>query len=373
MPSVSVATQIGSLGPVPLSLTHAPPSSSPVISRPPQASGDPIRERLSYLPSSRSHLPKPQRKFITQTSAPIGVCSGTGTKPVKSSLKCSRSWGYHDRTVSAPAAPNARANSLPPCPKIVRFKDKDDKLESVCFFRAKGRPSSIFGPHSDTETEGERENGPLTQHGAERPLLKVIEMSPIPSQRTAPDSNVHLESISLLPALPPLLRGTVLVRNIAYEKHVTARFTTDSWTTTVETQASYIGGGPSDNDGTWDRFAFTISLEWHAGLASSPTPRTLLLSVRYTVPRVGEWWDNNGGEDFRVVFGPTARSTIPSWAGSALMSDAPFVKAAAFPRWPLVVSRCENASVTLTRAQVKLTHYAAPAAPVATNRRLHAV
>jgi hypothetical protein len=23
--------------------------------------------------------------------------------------------------------------------------------------------------------------------------------------------------------------------------------------------------------------------------------------VRYTVPGVGEWWDNNGGADFRIV------------------------------------------------------------------------
>jgi Carbohydrate/starch-binding module (family 21) len=361
MPYVPVATQISCLNPIPLSL-------SPVISsRPPQAPADPAGERLS-LPTSRCHLPKHHRRFIPQTSTPI-VCSGT--KPTKSSLKCSSAWGYR-----TPSTPNARTNSLPPCPKIVRFKDKDGELESVCFFRAKGRPSSIFGPHSDTETEGERENGPLAlaQRAAELPLLKIIEVSPIPSPRTAPDSNVYLESISLLPARPPLLRSTVRVRNITYEKRVAARFTTDSWTTTVETQASYIGPGPSDNDGTWDRFAFTISLEWHAGLASNPAPRTLLLAVRYTVPCVGEWWDNNGGEDFRVVFGPTARSTTPpSWAGSALMSDAPFVKAATFPRWPMVVSRCEKSPFTLTRAQVKLTHYAAPAAPVTTNRRLHAV
>jgi hypothetical protein len=52
--------------------------------------------------------------------------------------------------------------------------------------------------------------------------------------------------------------------------------------------------------------------------------------VRYTVPGIGEWWDNNGGDDFRIVLGP-ARSTPP-----ATMSDAPFVNAAAFP---LVSSR----------------------------------
>jgi hypothetical protein len=116
----------------------------------------------------------------------------------------------------------------------------------------------------------------------------------------------------------------VRVRNIAYEKLVTARFTTDGWETTVDTQAHYIG-----NDGTWDRFAFTISLEWHAGLAS-PMPRTFLLAVRYAVLGVGEWWDNNGGDDFRVALGPT--KSISSWLSSTTVSDARFVTAAAFPR-----------------------------------------
>jgi hypothetical protein len=193
-----------------------------------------------------------------------------------------------------------------------------------CFFRATGRPCSIFGLPTDTETESEQESA--TQRDADA-LLKVIEISPIPSPRTSPDSNVQLESISLVPAQPPLLRGTVRVRNIAYEKLVTVRFTTDGWETTVEAQAHYNGNSPSD--GTWDRFAFTIPLEWHAGLAG-PTPRTLLLAVRYAVLGIGEWWNNNGGDDFRIVLDPT--KSISSWLSSTIMSDARFVTAAAFPR-----------------------------------------
>jgi len=87
------------------------------------------------------------------------------------------------------------------------------------------------------------------------------------------------------------------VRNIAYEKCVAVRFTTDGWTTISEAHARYVG--PLPDSGTWDLFAFTIPL--HA-------PRTLLLAVRYAVPGDGEWWDNNGGNDFRVVLAP---ATLP--------------------------------------------------------------
>ncbi|KAI0246213.1 putative phosphatase regulatory subunit-domain-containing protein [Lactifluus subvellereus] len=305
---------------------------------PPQAREDSVGKRSSSLLSPRSS--QCDRKLTTQTPAPIISC----TKPLKSSLKYSSPRFYRTGwTASAPALPSARANSLPSRPKSVHFKDKDSELESVCFFRATGRPSSIFGSHSDTETETERENAPSTQSGAGA-LLKVIEISPIPSPHTAQDSNVRLESISLLPARPPLLRGTVRVRNIAFEKHVVARFTTDGWTTTSDTHARYIGTtSAGSGDGTWDQFAFTISLGSHAGhTGAAPCP--LLFAVRYTVPGVGEWWDNNGGDDFRIVLGP-ARSP-PPWAGPAIMSDAPFVNAAAFPRWPLVASRRVNAPPT---------------------------
>jgi hypothetical protein len=78
---------------------------------------------------------------------------------------------------------------------------------------------------------------------------------------------------------------------MAFEKSVAARFTTDNWTTVSEAHARYVSPAPDACD---DLFAFTIPLE-------AAQPRTLLLALRYAVPGVGEWWDNNGGADFRVV------------------------------------------------------------------------
>ncbi|KAH9169675.1 putative phosphatase regulatory subunit-domain-containing protein, partial [Lactarius sanguifluus] len=203
---------------------------------------------------------------------------------LKSSLKCSRGRRV---IVSEP--------STPPGPKSVRFKDTDGELESVCFFRTTGRPYSISHPrsHSDTETETDNTDGAsTTQRG--RTTFTLAEVSPIPSPQTPPESHVHLESIALLPARPPFLRGIVRVRNLAFEKSVSVRFTTDGWATVSEAHARYVGPAGT---GDWDLFAFTIPLE----APPLQQPRTLLLAVHYAVPGTGEWWDNNGGADFRVV------------------------------------------------------------------------
>ncbi|KAF8267041.1 putative phosphatase regulatory subunit-domain-containing protein [Lactarius quietus] len=216
--------------------------------------------------------------------------------PLKSSLKYSRSC----RATSEPSTPPTRSpasHSPPPTPKNVRFRGEDSELESICLFRSTGRPSSISNPrsHSDTETETDADSLFAAQQFGGTICTKV-DMSPIPSPHTPPESNVRLETLTLLPALPPLLRGIVRVRNISFEKCVAARFTTDDWTTISEAHACYISPAPDEGVGAWDRFAFTIPV---------PTPRTILLAVRYTVPSAGEWWDNNGGADFRVVLAAT--------------------------------------------------------------------
>jgi hypothetical protein len=107
----------------------------------------------------------------------------------------------------------------------------------------------------------------------------------------------------------------VRVRNISFEKSVTARFTTDGWTTVSEAHAHYVRPAPDK----WDLFAFTIPL-------GAVHPRTLLLAVRYTVPGTGEWWDNNGGADFRVVLAgatPSRPAPAPGFGVGGVNADVP--------------------------------------------------
>jgi hypothetical protein len=181
----------------------------------------------------------------------------------------------------------------------------------------------------------------------------------------------------------------VRVRNLAFEKRVAARFTTDGWTTVSESLARYMGPAPpapgqggSDSDGsgssTWDRFVFSISLELCARPPGA-APRTLLLAVRFTAPGVGEWWDNNGGEDFCVVLAakkaavaaageskPAARTGAVFGGGS----DAP--PAEFFPRRrSQTPSRSDGGQASLVAcARPLLTPYTVPAASAVTSRCL---
>ena len=250
--------------------------------------------------------------------------------------------------------------------KNVHFKEKGDGLESVRLFCHKGRPISVSKPTLNTETESEvteSESSPFPfppiRLGPSTSLSEIADCSPIPASSPSPDANVHLESVTLLPCrpqvlpstslseiadcspipasspspyanvhlesvtllpcLPQVLQGTILVRNIVYEKDVGVRFTFDGWTTVSEVLAAYTGPiaametlagsnqgktveedlvGPSEASG-WDRFNFAIRL---GDYDPSIWRRTLFLAIRYSAPGVGEFWDNNSGKNYRITF-----------------------------------------------------------------------
>jgi hypothetical protein len=206
-----------------------------------------------------------------------------------------------------------------PSLKNVHFAEEKDKLESVCVFRRSARPASLCSPHEDTETEAEDENGispdsfPLTNTRFTRTTFYLDHTtSPIPSLFSSPDANIYFESIALSsPDSMPVLTGFVVVRNIAYEKRVAARFTMDSWQTTSEVVMRHVVSLPSippaiiigcagrdrRRDG-WDRFTFTIRLEDHVFTLQE---KVMWLVVMYSTAS-GEWWDNNEGHNYRVGF-----------------------------------------------------------------------
>ncbi|KAM9481883.1 protein phosphatase 1 regulatory subunit 3E [Clarias gariepinus] len=87
------------------------------------------------------------------------------------------------------------------------------------------------------------------------------------------------------------ISGVVRVLNLAFEKHVTLRYTLNNWLTFVDVPASYV---PNSSDGGSDRFQFKIVTP--AFLESSGS---LQFAVRY---RVGpdDYWDNHDGKNYRV-------------------------------------------------------------------------
>ncbi|KAI9011897.1 putative phosphatase regulatory subunit-domain-containing protein [Phycomyces nitens] len=106
---------------------------------------------------------------------------------------------------------------------------------------------------------------------------------------------VSLESIIFDPVVY-ILRGAIQVQNIAFQKTVTLRYSTDAWATWTDVGAIYKEsvGGDCENSAL-DRFVFSINISPATDLLTTQ----LSMAVRYQV-REREFWDNNGGKNFRV-------------------------------------------------------------------------
>ena len=279
------------------------------------------------------------------SSHPVLLANG---KPLKSSLKSSSSAptistyprAVHLRARSAPSTPH---DEISVCtPKNVHFAEKDG-LATVRVFNRSAKPASLSHPTAgdDTETETDSEFSSRTSFPFPRfptspppPATHSFQIDystpgatySIPAHNPPPYANVHLESLHFPPPpspshhKAPFLTGTLLVRNVAYEKQVALRFTLDDWQTTSEVLARHVSSlsdlplalaprTPGDTVGalassphSWDRFAFTIRLEDYAHKLNE---RVLWIVARFTTP-AGEWWDNNSGSNYRVGFRPSS-------------------------------------------------------------------
>lgn len=292
-----------------------------------------------------SPQPQPSRVSSTARILPNG-------KPLKSSLKSSSSTLSIPATPLEPQRPNnhlhLRSRSEPSTPtshtpKNVHFPDTDVGLASIRIFSRSARPAAVSTPEGDeTETEGEDQPSsgfPFPKFPSPTPNFEMdtATSSLVPITNHLPHSNILLESLTFSHAsskgASPHLSGTLLVRNLAYEKHIAVRFTLDEWQTVSEVRAQYVVSIPSlpsafissssskatvgnlialgaDIRG-WDRFSFIIRLEDYAHSLGS---RVLWLAARYRVHSMyptssteisgsgGEWWDNNNGGNYRVAF-----------------------------------------------------------------------
>ncbi|KAI0248371.1 putative phosphatase regulatory subunit-domain-containing protein [Lactifluus subvellereus] len=376
------------------------PVDSPSVPFPTTSPTSPVLVTTSNLPIQR-----------TPSSTSIILSNG---RPLKPSLKSASSSSIADDMATS-AARHARAQSMPSTPahgsKNVHFKEKDDGLESVRIFRRTGKPVSVSKPTSDTETETEPEpsaypfpRGSSNNFGSSgSSLSEIANCSPVPALNPSPYANVHLESVTLPPARPPVLRGTVLVRNIAFEKHVGVRFTLDDWTTVSEVLAAYAGPvAPSEtlagtNQGKtvgdligslatsgWDRFNFAVKLEDYEAYLWQ---RTLYLVIRFSAPGTGEWWDNNSGDNYRITFRAHSGPAQPERRrGVSVPSTAPFLLSSGPsppltsrvsvhdeprptfcpPLRPPIIPRSASLPITTSTTvgfRLNLRHYAAPTPP----------
>ncbi|KAF8549775.1 hypothetical protein OG21DRAFT_544007 [Imleria badia] len=157
------------------------------------------------------------------------------------------------------------------------------------------------------------------------PPLRACSEPSTPKNDHFPEKDYALATVSpssfssASSTIKPLLKGSILSANLAFEKHVAIRFTLDYWQTASKVGAHYFDSFPplpshilpspfpptpadsSPHMGRgWDRFTFTIRLEDYA---HSLSPRTLFLaplSHHFDIPRAWllpvQFWVNINGE-----------------------------------------------------------------------------
>lgn len=273
----------------------------------------------------------PTRPTPSRTeSSPILLSNG---KPLKSSLKSSNSAPSifsHLRAVSEPSTPSVKSVHFP------------QDLASVRVFNRSAKPASLLisrGLETETETETEGDTTPSsfpfpTMAAPVDEHLIMHTSEAIPMANSDPYGNVFLESLTLsqsssssdqlsvpVNSMSLFLHGSILLRNISYEKQVSVRFTLDGWDTTSEVTAKYhssltspptfllprtFGDLISTSMDSFDRFSFSVRLSDYLSAGSKdPIPllrKELFLAVRYTAPGRGEWWDNCNGRNWGVHF-----------------------------------------------------------------------
>lgn len=103
-------------------------------------------------------------------------------------------------------------------------------------------------------------------------------------------SEVHTESGRGI-----VFTGRARVFDLAFEKQVTVRYTTDGWATSADVDATWQ---------TQDDWTFRVE-----GLPTDPLPAALEYAIRYQVAG-SEYWDNNGGQNYRHTLEPAFQ---PGW------------------------------------------------------------
>ena len=196
-----------------------------------------------------------------------------------------------------------RPSSMPGTPvysKAVHFQD--NSLEHVRHFLQVDRPIAVSAGSSPVESSYEDDpefpfgNGDANSRSP--PFDWEIRLSNFP--HNTPERNalpVRTESVYLSPD-KKVLMGSVIVRNLAFNKLVVARFTLDYWKTTSEVVAEYNNSVRQKQieDGC-DRFTFSIKLEDQANLEN----KTMFFCVRYNV-NGQEYWDNNNSINYQIDF-----------------------------------------------------------------------
>ncbi|KAF3389040.1 Protein phosphatase 1 regulatory subunit 3C [Penicillium rolfsii] len=211
------------------------------------------------------------------------------------------------RPALRPATARRRPSSMPGTPVYAKAVHFDSQLEHIRHFLQLDRPLAVSAETSPVDSyDGENEFpfGHDTDKSA--PSWEwELRLSNFP--KDAPHHATHAVRLErlFLSADKKSLIGSVSVANLAFHKHVAARFTFDHWRTVSEVVAVYSHDTRRKHahDGH-DRFTFDIKLDDQANLES----KTMFMCIRYNVEGQ-EHWDNNNGMNYHVEFVKASKPT----------------------------------------------------------------
>lgn len=116
-------------------------------------------------------------------------------------------------------------------------------------------------------------------------------------RRKLEHDNVSLENV-IARETDQTVSGTVKVKNLAFNKEVTVRVSTDNWISFKNYQCSYV---PSGSEGTsvcdiYDTFSFIFEIPPEAASKG----HTIVFCILYNCEG-DEYWDNNGGNNYKLI------------------------------------------------------------------------
>ncbi|EPS33429.1 hypothetical protein PDE_08391 [Penicillium oxalicum 114-2] len=296
---------------------EARPSSSLSSSALPQAKPEPKFLRLSKEHRKISHSRSSTESAVelkreqALTSSPDDSDAEAAPKPPMVRKKS----GELVRPALRPATARRRPSSMPGTPNYAKAVHFDSQLEHIRHFLQLDRPLAVSAETSPVDSHDGESEFPFG-HDADKSGSSwewELRLSNFPKDTDAPHQATHavrLDRLCLSFDKKSLI-GSVSVANLAFHKHVAARFTFDYWRTVSEVTAVYNNDirRKHAHDG-YDRFTFDIKLDDQANLES----KTMFVCIRYNVDGQ-EHWDNNQNKNYQVDFVKVPK-TAPSKAAT---------------------------------------------------------
>ena len=204
------------------------------------------------------------------------------------------------RPALRPSYSKRRPSSMPGTPTYSKAVHFDSHLEHVRHFLQVDKPLAVSAGSSPVENYENEVEFPFSDEDG-RPRGNsfewAIRLANFPTDAVQRQNMpVRVERVFLSSDNKTLV-GAIAVQNLAFHKHVVARFTLDYWKTTSEVVADYNHDvRRRQNDGC-DRFNFSIKLADLANLEN----KTMFFCIRYSV-NGQDYWDNNNGINYQVDF-----------------------------------------------------------------------